>query len=81
MFLLMPGWLAAEPRRSGPRLCIWLGRYRAGARGRMNITADPIARDPERLEGPATFTGTRVPVWVLFNYWRRLVLVDRASTD
>ncbi len=47
----------------------------------MNITADPIARDPERLEGPATFTGTRVPVWVLFNYWRRLVLVDRASTD
>ncbi len=35
----------------------------------MSITADPIARDPERLEGQATFAGTRVPVWVLFNYW------------
>jgi uncharacterized protein (DUF433 family) len=34
----------------------------------MPNVAAPIARDPELLEGQATFAGTRVPVWVLFNY-------------
>jgi uncharacterized protein (DUF433 family) len=38
--------------------------------------APPLAfsRDPERLEGQLTFEGTRVPVWVLFNY-----LIDEAA--
>jgi uncharacterized protein (DUF433 family) len=29
---------------------------------------DQVVRDPELLEGQAAFAGTRVPVWVLFNY-------------
>ena len=34
----------------------------------MSTTTDPIVRDPDLLEGQAAFAGTRVPVWVLFNY-------------
>jgi uncharacterized protein (DUF433 family) len=36
--------------------------------GAMSTTADPIVRDPDLVEGQAAFAGTRVPVWVLFNY-------------
>jgi Protein of unknown function (DUF433) len=32
------------------------------------VRTDPIVRDPALLEGQAAFAGTRVPVWVLFNY-------------
>ena len=32
------------------------------------VQREPIVRDADILEGQMVFAGTRVPVWVLFNY-------------
>lgn len=32
------------------------------------MSAEPISKDPERMSGKPTFTGTRVPVKTLFEY-------------